>query len=406
MMDLRIIVVAPTGRDAQLICELLARNGLEAVPCLNCEAACEEAKKGVGAFLLADEALSPATIAPLSKVIALQPSWSDLPVIVLTGTGHSTPMSEARRKLREPLGNVILIERPVRPETLASTARSSIRARSRQYQARDFLRQEFLAAEALRKAEKLAVAGRLSATIAHEINNPLEAVTNLHYLMRSASSIEEIKAYLETADYELQRVIEITRQTLRFYRETSNAAPVEIPALLDSVLKFYERRLNTNSVAVHRQFEEGCSIVGFAGELRQVMFNLVSNALDAMPNGGRLHVRVRSTTQQRDGLQPGVRIVVADSGAGIPAAVRAKIMEPFVSTKQNTGTGLGLWVSSEIIRKHKGSIRYRSRVGEGTVFLVSLPCAGPQLDSSSERLNGVATPDAQSVVRVEGQKAS
>src|SRR3954451_4159219 len=155
MSDSRIIVVAPTGRDGQLICQLLNRSGLEVKLCNECTEACVEAESGVGALLLADKALDTCTMEVLGKLIAAQPSWSDLPVIVLTGGGQVTQLSEARRKLREPLGNVILIERPVRPETLTSTAASAIRARRRQYQVRDHMKQEKLAADALRKSEKL-----------------------------------------------------------------------------------------------------------------------------------------------------------------------------------------------------------------------------------------------------------
>src|SRR4029079_9017935 len=149
---------------------------------------------------------------------------------------------------REPLGNVIPIERPVRPETLVSTVNSALRARSRQYEVRDYIRQEQLAAEALRKSEKLAIAGRLAASIAHEINNPLEAVTNLHFLMHSAKSVAEVKHYLAVADHELQRVADIPTQTLRFYRESSTPSPVDLTTVVDSVLKLYERRLNANGI--------------------------------------------------------------------------------------------------------------------------------------------------------------
>src|SRR3954467_3814646 len=151
MNDSRIIVVAPTGRDGPLICELLKRNGLEPTLCPDCSAACIQAGEGIGVLLLADEVLNAAALEMLGKMIAAQPSWSDLPVIVLTGGGQVTQLSEARRKLREPLGNVILSERPVRPETLTSTAASAIRARRRQYQVRDHMKQEKLAADALRK---------------------------------------------------------------------------------------------------------------------------------------------------------------------------------------------------------------------------------------------------------------
>ena len=373
MNDSRIIVVAPTGRDGELICQSLRRGGLEVKLCAECTTACIEAESGIGALLLADEALNRSTMEVLAKLIAAQPSWSDLPVIVLTGGGQVTRLSEARRRLREPLGNVVLIERPVRPETLISTVESAIRARQRQYQVRDHMQQEKLAADALRKSEKLAVAGRLAASIAHEINNPLEAVTNLHFLMRSSKTLEEVKQYLSIADHELQRVVEITAQTLRFYRASSASSLVNLPTVLDSVLKLYDRRLSTNGVRVDRRYRAGSELVGSGGELRQVVANLISNALDAMPNGGTLRVRVGPSAEHYNGRRKGIRVVVADTGMGIPTKIRGKILEPFVSTKQDTGTGLGLWISSEIVRKHGGVVRFRSRVGKGTVFSVFLP---------------------------------
>ena len=373
MKDLQIIVVAPTGRDGQLICELFGRVGLEALEFPDCEAACLEAENGVGAFVVADEVLKAASTATLVRFISRQPSWSDLPVILLTGGGAVTLFSEARRKLREPLGNVNLVERPVRPETLVSVIQSAIRARSRQYEVRDHLQLERLAADALRKSEKLAIVGRLAATIAHEINNPLTAVTNLHFLMASAPSLGEAKDYLAIADQELARVIEITTQTLRFHRESTIPAEVKVAEILDSVLKLYERRLASSNIVVDRRLNCSALITGFAGELRQLVANLISNAADAMHAGGKLQVRLRSVSERHNGLRRGIRVVVADTGEGIPVSIRDKILEPFVTTKHDTGTGLGLWVSSEIVRKHSGALRFRSRLGSGTVFSIFLP---------------------------------
>lgn len=373
MRECRVIVVAPTGRDGELICRLLEQIGINALAFRDCASAIVAAADSVGALLLAEEALSLGCMQQLASFISAQPSWSDLPVIVLTASGQTTAGSEARRRSREPLGNVIVIERPVRPETLASAVQSAIRARERQYQVRDHLQQEKLAAEAMRKSEKLAVAGRLAASIAHEINNPLAAVINLHFLMNTAKSLEEAKHYLAIADQELRRVIEITTHTLRFHRDTSVPTPVYMKDVFDSVLRLYDGRLSTGNVSVQLRVDKQSQVVGFAGELRQLAANLIGNALDAMPNGGTLHIRVDRSTQRSNGIRPGIRLVVADTGGGIPERIRGKIMEPFVSTKQDTGTGLGLWVSSEIVRKHRGSLRFRSRVGKGTVFCVFLP---------------------------------
>ena len=390
MKELQFIVFTPTGRDGQLISNLLARVGLYSAQFADCESACREAENGVGAFIIAEEVLTPACTATLVSFISRQPSWSDLPMIVLTVGGQVTHRSEARRRLREPLGNVTLIERPVRPETLVSVVQSTVRARGRQYEVRDHLRLEKFAADALRKSEKLAIVGRLAATIAHEINNPLAAVTNLHYLMASAASLQEMKEYLVVADQELARVTEITTQTLRFHRESTLPTQVKVVEILDSVLKLYERRLANSNIVVDRRCDRTALVVGFAGELRQLVANLISNAADAMHTGGKLRVRVVHATERHNGRRCGIRVVVADTGGGIPIGIRDRMFEPFVTTKDDTGNGLGLWVSSEIVRKHCGVLRFRSRLGSGTVFSIFLPLQQSSTQQEQARLKSIA----------------
>ena len=377
MKDFQIIVVAPTGRDGQLICDLLARAGMEAIRFSDCTSACREAVNGVGALTIADEALDSTSIATLTEFIARQEPWSDLPVIVLTQAGQVTLLSEARRKLREPLGNVIPVERPVRSETLISLVQSTLRARRRQYDVRRHMRQEMVAAEALRKAEKLAVAGRLSASMAHEINNPLAAVTNLLYLTATTTSLDQAKRYVAMADHELARVSEITRQALRFHCDYTHPVDVKVSEILDSALTLYELRLTAKNIVVDRRFDRSATIMGFAAELRQLVLNLISNSFDAMHAGGKLRLRVTRVSENHNGRRPGVRVVVADNGSGIPVGIRDKVLEPFVSSKAETGTGLGLWISSEIVRKHGGALRFRSRPGSGTVFSIFLPAQMP-----------------------------
>jgi signal transduction histidine kinase len=213
----------------------------------------------------------------------------------------------------------------------------------------------------------------LAATIAHEINNPLAAVVNLHYLMSKAASLEEALRYLAIADQELARVTEITTHTLHFHHEATMPAEVDVRAVMDSVVKLYERRIAAASVVVQRRLSPSAVIMGSAGELRQVFANLISNSLDAMPRGGKLYLRVETCTEHRNPRRRGVRVVVSDTGSGIPLSIREKVLEPFVSTKDDKGTGLGLWVSSEIVRKHHGTIRFKSWPGRGTIFSIFLP---------------------------------
>ncbi len=236
-----------------------------------------------------------------------------------------------------------------------------------------------LAEDALRKQEKLATAGRLAASIAHEINNPLEAVTNTLYLaLRDDSLKATTKGYLQTAEQELQRVAHITTQTLRFHRQSSSPAPVDLSDIADSVLALFRRRLAGKKIMVNAECERGAIANCFGDELRQVIANVVSNALDAMPQGGILRIRVKKTRSWAQGRPHGVKIVVADSGSGIPPEVLKRMFEPFVSTKEATGIGLGLWVTDGIVRKHGGTIRVRSRAKvqpTGTVFTIFIPSA-------------------------------
>jgi PAS domain S-box-containing protein len=229
--------------------------------------------------------------------------------------------------------------------------------------------------EALRESEKLAAAGRLAASIAHEINNPLEAITNLLYLMRGKCD-PEAEGYRETAEKELQSVAHITAQSLRFYRQSTKATAVRPVDLISSVLDLYARKFVQRDIKVLRKDSMSESIVCFESEVRQVISNLVRNAMDAMSGtGGRLLIRTREATQWRTGAK-GVVITVADTGTGMNRETTGKIFKAFYSTKGVAGTGLGLWVSSEIANRHHGHFLVRSRMApgtSGTVFELFLP---------------------------------
>lgn len=236
------------------------------------------------------------------------------------------------------------------------------------------------AEDALRRTEKLAAAGRLAAAIAHEINNPLEAVTNLLFLIRQAPLDTESAGYADLAAHEVARISEITQQTLRFYRQSTLPVMSNVCELVDSVLTLHQGRIATLQVEVCFHYAQNVQLFCFAGELRQLFANLVGNALDAMtPGGGRLSLRVRYARSLTRPDEAGVRITVADNGSGMTREVQRHIFEPFFTTKEATGTGLGLWVSEEIIRKHDGSVRVRSRArtengnAAGTVFAVYFP---------------------------------
>jgi signal transduction histidine kinase len=374
--DLRVLVVAPTGRDGSLLCKLLVNNGLECVDALTPELAMIMLQDGAGALMLAEEAFSNLQISALAERIASQPAWSALPIIFLTVGGEVDAENQRKQAFREPLCNVVLLERPIRPETLVSAVQAALRSRRRQYEMRDFLVERVVVEQALRKSEKLAVAGRLAASMAHEINNPLASVTNLLYLIGISPSLEEVKRYTAIASSELARVSEIVSQTLRIYRQQSMPALVQITDLVDSALLLYEARLGSAEIVVQKDFRECVPIMAVAGELRQLILNLVGNAMDSMWQGGTLTIRLTNWQENNNGSRRGVRMTIADTGSGIDPAVKATLFEPFVSTKGNTGTGLGLWVSSEIVRNHGGTIRVKSQASSrvsGTVFSVFLP---------------------------------
>jgi PAS domain S-box-containing protein len=238
--------------------------------------------------------------------------------------------------------------------------------------------------EALRRSEKLAVTGRLAASIAHEINNPLEAITNLLFLLRNFSDLPEgAQQYATMAEYEVRRIAEITQQTLRFYRQPTQPARATLSELLDSVLSLNQGRISALDIRLERDYEPELSLFCFAGEIRQVFANLVGNAIDASSAGGRLLLRARRSRDWKNPAQTGIRFAIADNGAGMEPEIREHIFEAFFTTKEVTGTGLGLWVSLEIILKHHGLVRVRSRAATqgngkapatiGTVFEVFIP---------------------------------
>jgi PAS domain S-box-containing protein len=229
---------------------------------------------------------------------------------------------------------------------------------------------------ALMQTEKLAAVGRLASSIAHEINNPLESVTNLLYLARETSWNPETREYLEIADRELRRVSVIANQTLRFHKQSSRPQLITSDDLIGSAISIYQGRLVNSNVEVEKRIRTTSRVLCFEGEIRQVLSNLISNAIDAMhPHGGRLLMRSREGTNWKTGHK-GLILTVADTGSGMSPATTAKIFEPFFTTKEIGGTGLGLWVSHEIVERHGGTLAVRSsqHIGHsGTIFTLFLP---------------------------------
>jgi PAS domain S-box-containing protein len=229
---------------------------------------------------------------------------------------------------------------------------------------------------ALMQTEKLAAVGRLASSIAHEINNPLESVTNLLYLARETAINPETKEYLSIADRELRRVSVIANQTLRFHKQSSKPQLITCEDLIGSAISVYQGRLVNSSVEVERRKRAKRPVLCFEGEIRQVLSNLIINAIDAMhPHGGRLLMRSREGTDWRT-ARKGLILTVADTGSGMSPDTADRIFEPFFTTKEIGGTGLGLWVSHEIVQRHSGVLAVRSsqrKSRAGTVFTLFLP---------------------------------
>jgi len=230
--------------------------------------------------------------------------------------------------------------------------------------------------EALLRSEKLATLGRLAATIAHEINNPLEAITNTLYLARvSSEDPVGVRHYLDLADDELKRVAHITRQTLGFYRESSAPTAVSVDTVLDAAEDLLRAKIKAKRVSVEKQYGIDRQVTAVAGELRQVFSNLLANSLDAIEEQGAIKLRISRAPWLDHGPQR-IRVTIADNGKGIDAATLPRIFEPLFTTKEATGSGLGLWVSKQIVEKHGGSIRVRSnpqKPRNGTVISIFLP---------------------------------
>lgn len=242
--------------------------------------------------------------------------------------------------------------------------------------------QRILTEETLIRSEKLAAAGRLAASIAHEINNPLAGLTNLIYLARNETNPDQIRTLLTTADHELMRISSVARQALSFYRDLNTPARFDLNTALQQVLDLSRNQIRQSGVVLRAQFTEQLTeLDGWPGEIKQALSNLLINAVHASESGAVIRLRIYRTGQQ-------LRLIIADHGHGIAVDHLQRIFEPFFSTKKDSGTGLGLWVTRQIVEKHGGSIRVRSSTREdrhGTVFQITLPAAGSAPDLSAAR---------------------
>jgi signal transduction histidine kinase len=368
----RVLVLARIGRDGQLLSSTLHRGGFLCHLVNTADELLHEFQRGAATAVVTEESLNGSSANWVQR-LQMQPAWSDFPLILLTGTNPMEGVSPVRMAALRQLGNVTLLERPVPSESLLSAVQAALRARARQYEIRDYMRRQADSQEALRRTEKLAVAGRLAASIAHEINNPLAAITNLLYLVNTSKTIEDARKYGLMAQDEVRRVSEIANQTLRFYRSPNAPESVNASQLVDSALALFKAKLRNNNIQVKREYAEDCMFVCSVGEIRQVLVNLIANAIDAMPEGGALYLRTAAAPHPLTSV-PGIRITIADHGEGVAEAARKKLFEPFFTTKGSIGTGLGLWLTRDIIERGEGYIRFRNhRSPHGAIFSVWLP---------------------------------
>lgn len=245
-----------------------------------------------------------------------------------------------------------------------------------------------LAEQSLLRSEKLASVGRMAASVAHEINNPLEAVTNLLYLAKTSEDLEEIRSYVVEAESELNRVAHITRQSLGFYREQNSPSLTSVQQLLESAIDLLKAKINAKHATIETRWGVDARISAVAGELRQVFANLLANSLDAIAVGGIVFVRTSTSVHQKNGTRR-FHVTIADNGNGIENHLRNQLFEPFFTTKGTVGTGLGLWVSKQLLDKHRGTIEVRSRCKgrqTGTVFRITLPSPTAPENSLPERM--------------------
>lgn len=380
----RFLVVAPLGRDGDLISGFLNKSGYSAQRANHlCDAEEIDPALLLG-VVLTDEALLRGGLEAIKRLVNAQPIWSDLPAILLTSCSTELSCAAIASRARTEIRSIILLDRPVRKEMLLSAIQVGYNSRQKQLQIRDAAVKQFQSDEALRKSEHLAVAGRLVATMAHEVNNPLEALGNLLFLVENSSSLEEAHSIGHLAAKEFQRISEIVEHTLRFHRAPAKPALTDVSELALSALGLFRGKLREHQIRERITAERAFGYCS-EGEIRQALVNLIGNAVDAMRDGGNLRIHVSQTSI--NGAEY-ARLTIADTGGGIRKEIRPELFRQFFTTKGSSGTGLGLWLTRDIVQKNGGRLRYRSRTESpsGTVFVMYLP----------------STPPVEHPVRVEG----
>jgi signal transduction histidine kinase/ActR/RegA family two-component response regulator len=399
----RAIILAPRGRDADIAAKLLFDAGYEAESTQNLASLCDELAAGAGLAIIADEALQTTDLRQLADLLANQPPWSDLPIVVLTKRGGGPERNPFAARLADALGNVTFLERPFHPTTLVSIVRTAVRGRRRQYEARsrleelsglaatleDRVSQEINARaqveENLRQSQKMEAVGQLTGGVAHDFNNLLAAISGSLQLIQSRMAqgrMDSVDRYIVAAQSAVKRAAALTHRLLAFSRrQTLDPKPTNVNRLIAGMEELIRR---TVGPSVQMEVIEAGGLwptLIDPNQLENALLNLCINARDAMPEGGRLTIETANkwlddrTAKERE-LSPGqyVSLCVTDTGTGMSPTVIAHAFEPFYTTKPfGQGTGLGLSMIYGFARQSGGQIRIYSELGKGTTMCLYLP---------------------------------
>lgn len=387
--DARLLIVAPTGRDAALLCDVLGQFAIGSETAPTVKEACARAAQGVGAMVLAEEALDPRGIQALADLFAVQPKWSDIPLILLTSNGNRIfQAGQALLQQSGIRGNLTLLERPLSKLSLRTAVEAALHARNRQYELRDHMEELARQQERLRHSQKIESIGILAGGIAHDFNNLLTGVMgNASLALQSIPADSPNYDLLESIVRASQRAAHLTRQLLayagkgRFVLETVDVSQQvrDISALIHTSIP--------PAVLVQLDLMENLpSVEADPSQIQQIIMNLIINGAEAVPEGRPGVVSVTTGVQEFDEehlrttlpldtpVTPGtyVTLEVQDTGIGMDADTQARIFDPFFTTKF-TGRGLGLAAVVGIVRGHRGALKVRSTPGRGSTFQVLLP---------------------------------
>ncbi|HEX8419331.1 MAG TPA: ATP-binding protein [Sphingomonas sp.] len=434
-MEDRILILALRGRDSVVLEQLISRQGHEAVVCADAMTLAPELAAGAGAALITEESLIGADRAPLQEWLAAQEPWSDFPFILLATKRAGQRPVDAMRVLQV-LGNVVVLERPVHGETLASAVNASLRVRRRQYEARgrllalqsaeerltnlnatleariverthelsranNQLLQEVAERErvqaALVQSQKMEAVGQLTGGIAHDFNNLLTVITGNLDLIRRVAANERVDRYAGFASHAAERASKLTHQLLAFSRtQQLTLTSVPLNELVDNMTDLLDRTIGPQIERRRMLDPQAPYVVADAHQLELAVLNLAINARDAMPDGGTMTFATSTSTEPPEGLAPGNYgvISVTDTGTGIPVEIMSRVFDPFFTTKPvGKGTGLGLSQVFGISRQSGGTVQIDSGEGSGTTVRVWLPIASAELHEARTVDAGPLLPD-------------